>query len=173
MSPGSLAVVLTALVFLAAIVLRVTPWGRARRASSARLRDARAAVRLARTEPERAVALVAAARLAAAEHRPGAAAGLLARALKVDPASVLAVEEGARLLARRPAALERFLWRGLALPWDDAHAPAVRASAKALAELYRHRAGTRPRARALARLAHALPSPPPERPSEALGRGEA
>lgn len=175
MSPGSLAVVLTALVFLAAIVLRVTPWGRARRAASARLAEARGAVRRARTEPERAAALVEAARVAAEERRPGAAAGLLSRALKLDPTSAHAVEEGARLLARRPAALERFLWRGLALPWDDAHAPAVRASAKALADLYRRRASTRPRARALGRLAAALPSSPANDhggPGEHGGRGD-
>ena len=80
--------------------------------------------------------------------------------MRLDPCSAVPVEEAVAALERaRPRLLEKLLWRRLArVPWDAAHAPAVRAAALGLASIYENRLRDPVRAAVMERLARTLAS---------------
>ena len=135
--------------FLLVLLWRVRPqvgWGRQRGASRQAVKEARAKVDAATTEPEKAAALCDAAELLG----PASATAMYLRAVRADPSSPQVIDRAAARLSRRPRLLESVLWRHLASSsWTDTRL-ASRASLSALVTLYEGPLRDPVRARALA-----------------------
>jgi hypothetical protein len=154
MQEWSLPLTLATAAFLAVLLWRVRPLipGRRRGASRADIRQARALIEAAPSEPARARALCDAADL----MKSGSAKGLYLRALRADPASVEVVQRATTGLAKRPRALESLLWRHLAAsPWRQSP-DATRAALDALRALYEGPLRNAARAKAIANARDAL-----------------
>jgi hypothetical protein len=127
--------VIAAAAFLVVLLWRVRPqlgWGPDSGAIRQSLRDAKARVEAATTDPDRAIALCEAAELLA----PGSAQGYYLRAVRAAPASTEVIARVVAGLGKRPRLLESVLWRHLAsTPWTDARDAAL-ASLTALVALY-------------------------------------
>lgn len=153
------ALAAAAVLFIVFLVVKMRPGSSRRVALSAEVRAARERVRAATTPRVRAEALCDAGALAMRQgQRVTAAAGLFLRAMRADAAWAGAVERTAASLARpAPKLLEKILWRRLAmLPWDDEHAAAASAAARALEALYRKPIPDHVRAEVLRKLAAAI-----------------
>jgi len=164
--------------FLAVLLWRirpVAPWDRDARASRDALRQARARIEAVPEGPERARALCDAADLVARRGSgQRSAAGLFARAIRSDPASVDVIRRTVAGLARRPRALESLLWRHLALATWHGSSDAVAASLDALRALYEGPLRNAIRARALGNARRAMTAPTPAKtPSEEHGDAKA
>lgn len=149
------AVAAVAALFVAFLLFKMRPAQRRAPKLAAELRAARERAARAGTLAERSAALCEAGTLAArSARRPTAAAGLFLRAMRAAPTSPDAVAQAAAALAEpAPRLLEKMLWRRLAaLPWDDAHRPAVRAAVDGLRDLYRRHVRDRDRAEILRKL---------------------
>lgn len=136
----------TAIVFAAFLVFKFRPAvGHEGRASAVALTDAKKRLEAAKDDAERAVALADAAEASAKLGRFDGAVGFFLRAFRADPASVALVDRAASALARRPASLEKLMWRHLALgPGEgDTRLEATRAALRCLVAIY----GRRPRTR--------------------------
>ncbi|MBX3260156.1 MAG: hypothetical protein KIS78_20160 [Labilithrix sp.] len=145
----------SAVTFAAFLIFRVRPAVTPRaRATAAALTGAKKRIEEAKDDAARAIALADAADACAALGRTNGAVGYYLRALRSDPRSTRIVERTAAGLARRPGALERLMWRHLAVhSWEGEHRDAALASLRALAGVYAGRRRHRLRAEAIA---HAL-----------------
>jgi hypothetical protein len=151
------AMVAVAMLFVLFLVAKMRPTLGIRGALGAEVKEARARAYAAKDPRAKSEALCEAGRLAAGARRWTAAAGFFLRAMSADPASADAISQTAMALAPRRRLLEKIIWRRLAhLPWDDAHAAAVRAAAVALAGLYEGKLHDRARAEVLRRLAERI-----------------
>ncbi len=149
--------VAVAMLFVVFLLAKMRPTLAVRGALGAEVQQARARAYAAKDARTRSEALTEAGRLAASARRWTAAAGFFLRAMSAEPTSADAIAQAAMALAPRRHLLEKILWRRLAhLPWDDAHAPAARAAAVALAGLYQGKLRDRARAEVLRRLAERL-----------------
>jgi hypothetical protein len=125
----------------------------------AKIREALARARQAKTPRERAEALMAAADAAAlAPDGTTSAMGFYLRAMRADATFCAPLQGIAALLAtERPELLEHVLWRRLAhLDLSDKSNPAVKCALDALISLYRSELRQKDRARALEKLASRL-----------------
>jgi hypothetical protein len=132
--PWRAALLVVAAAFIVFLLAKLLPI-RIRRATSAELVAARARVREAKTDRDRAEALCAAADAAlSAPFGSTRAAAYFMRAMRADPAWPDAVTRAAAALAgRRSRVLRRMMWRRLAAtPWDAEHGPVLRAIASAI-----------------------------------------
>jgi hypothetical protein len=153
--PWRAALLVVAAAFIVFLLAKLLPVGACRRATSAQLASARAHIRDAKTDRERAEALCDAAEAAlAASFGATRAAGYFLRAMRVDPAWPGAVQRATAALAgRRARLLRRMMWRRLAAtPWDAAHGPALRAMAKAIVATSKGARARSPQAEVIQRL---------------------
>jgi hypothetical protein len=135
------------------------------RATAVALKDAKRRIKEAADDAARAVALCDAADACARLGRTSAAVGFYLRASRSDPGSTEIASRAAEGLARRPAALEKVMWRQLASArFDDSRETAV-VALRALATSYARRPRFHTRARALENVLGGLGEPPSKRPS--------
>jgi hypothetical protein len=155
-----------AVAFVAMMVLRFRPVvSTAGRASAVALRQAKQRVAAATDDAARAVALCDAADACARLGRTSAAVWCYLRALRVDPASKEIASRAAEGLARRPATLEKVMWRQLAnARFGESREQGVIAL-RALVASYSKRARFHARARALENVLEALGEKPSPRVS--------
>jgi hypothetical protein len=153
--PWRVALLVVAGAFVVFLLAKLLP-GRTRGAAQgASLTAARARLREAKTDRERAEALCQAAEAAlAAPFGSTRAAAYFARAMRADPTwPDAASRAAAALAARRPRVLRRLMWRRLAAtPWDAEHGPAVRAIAAAITLASKGARGRSPHAIVIARV---------------------
>src|SRR4029079_4206218 len=98
--------------------------------------------------------------------RTSAAVAYYLRALRADPGSKEIASRAAEGLARRPAALEKVMWRQLASARFDESREAAVVALRALATSYARRPRFHARARALENVLGALGEAPSPRPEE-------
>lgn len=130
-----IALLAVAGAFVVFLIVKMLPRTSRRGSKSASLASARARAREAKTDRERAEALCDAAEAALSAPFGGTrSAAYFVRAMRADPTWVGAIERASATLAGRHARLlRRTMWRRLShLPWDAAHAPALRALATAI-----------------------------------------
>lgn len=155
-----MALVAVAVAFGLIVVWRARPAMGGGRGASFRtaLRNAQARVEAAKDDAAKALALCDAAdACAVAFGRSSAAVSYYLRAARLDPGSNDVLERARTGLARKPRALENYLWRRLGGdPWNDATRPAHAAALLALAELYDKRLKNHARGKALAHVVDAL-----------------
>jgi len=155
-----MALVAVAVAFGLIVLWRARPAMGGGRGGSFRqaVRSAQARVEAAKDDPSKALALCDAAdACAVAFGRTSAAVSYYLRAARLDPGSNEIVERALAGLARKPRALENYLWRRLGGdPWNDATKPAHAAALRALADLYDKRLKNHARAKALAHVVDAL-----------------
>ena len=122
------------------------------------VRGAQARVEAAKDDASKALALCDAADACAlAFGRSSAAVSYYLRAARLDPGSKDVLERALAGLARKPRALENYLWRRLGSdPWNEATKPTHTAALRALGELYDRRLKNHARAKALVHVADAL-----------------
>lgn len=134
------------------------------RASAAALKDAKQRIVCAKDDASRGTALCEAADACARLGRTGAAVAFYLRALRADPGSKEIAQRAAEGLARRPAALERVMWKQLAaarIGESEAAREAAVIALRALAASYAKRRRFHARAKALENVLEALLTPPP------------
>lgn len=128
--PWRAALLIVAGVFVIFLIAKMLPVGMGKRSVGKALSGARVKLRDAKTPRDRAEALCEAA-LASMGLPFGStrAAAYFLRAMRTDPTWSGSVERAiASLAPRRARLLDKMLWRRLAAtPWDEAHAPVVRA----------------------------------------------
>lgn len=154
--PWRPALLVVAAAFVVFLLAKLIPGGARRIRASAPLREARARLRAAKDDRERAEALCAAAEVLIASPFGGArGAAYFMRAMRADPAWPGAVQRAAAALApRRARLLHRMMWRRLAaLPWDAAHRPVLLAIAEALLATSKRPRARSPQVEVIARLA--------------------
>ncbi|MEZ4296184.1 MAG: hypothetical protein R3B70_14525 [Polyangiaceae bacterium] len=128
--PWRAALLVVAAAFIVFLLAKLLPSRIRTRGDNRTLAAARARVRAARTDRERAEALCDAASAAmSAPFGATRAAAYFMRAMRADPLWPGAVDRAREALVPRRARLfRRMLWRRLAaIPWDAEHAPARRA----------------------------------------------
>jgi hypothetical protein len=138
----------TAIVFAAFLVFKFRPVvGHEGRASAALLDDAKKRIAAAKDDDARALALADAAEASIRLGRSSSGVNLFLRAFRTAPASKALVERAAAALARRPSALEKLMWRHLALGAGEGttRLPATRVALQTLAVVYARRPPTRVR----------------------------
>jgi hypothetical protein len=154
--------ILSAGAFLAVLVWRVRPlvsWRKKHADVRNALREAQVRIDAAPEGPERACALADAADILARRGRVlRGAAGLYARAMRSDPASVDIVRRAIAGLGRRPRTLESVLWRHLAVVQWKESPDAAAATLDAMRALYEGPLHNAVRARALANACEVLTS---------------
>jgi hypothetical protein len=150
--------VVSAVVFAGFMLWRMRPSLGARGGTvRAALRSANARLEKATTDADRALALADAGDVCArAIGRSGSAVNYYLRAMRADPASLEVVTRAAASLDRRPRALEALMWRRLGEPWSDGSELANHAALLTLLGVYDRKAKTRPKARAIGNLLHAM-----------------
>jgi hypothetical protein len=153
-----LPLVLSAVAFAAFMVFRFRPAiSHEGRITAARLKEARQRILAAKDDAARAVALCDAADACAQLGRTGRAVSFYLRALRADPGTMLVAARASEGLARRPAALEKVMWRQLASArFDGASRDAGIVALRALAGSYAKRRRFHARARALGNVLEAL-----------------
>lgn len=160
MNLQTIALVAVAVAFGLIVLWRARPAMGGGRAGNFRdaVRKAQARVEAAKDDPSKALALCDAADACAlAFGRSSAAVSYYLRAARLDPASKDVLERAQAGLARKPRALESYLWRRLGSdPWSEATKPTHTEALRALAQLYDTRLKNHPRAKALAHVADAL-----------------
>lgn len=142
----------SAIVFAAFLVFKFRPVvGHEGRTNAVALVEAKKRLEAAKDDPARAVALADAAEASANLGRVDGATGYFLRAFRADPASVEIVERAAKALAKRPGALEKLMWRHLALgPGEGGtRREATHATLKVMVQIYGRRPRTRVRQQAL------------------------
>ncbi len=153
--------VVAAALFAVVLVVRTRPrFGGAERPSQA-IRDAKEALGRATTDEARAAALAAAGdAYAALVGRGGSAVSFYLRAFRIQPTSLALVDRASLALARKPFALESFLWGCLATEYVDGMRPVVQDVVRRLQAVHdKPPLRRRLRARAFATLSRALASP--------------
>ncbi len=150
----------SACAFAAFMVFRFRPvMSGEGRASAVALKEAKQRVVAAKDDASKATALCEAADACARLGRTSAAVSFYLRALRADPGSKDIAHRAAEGLARRPAALEKVMWKQLAAlriaESNEARAAAVIAL-RALATSYATRRRFHARARALENVLEAL-----------------
>jgi hypothetical protein len=135
------------------------------RASAALLKGAKQRILAAKDDVARAVALCDAADACARLGRIGAAVSFYLRALRADPTSKEVAHRAAEGLARRPAALEKVMWRQLATTRFGESREAAVIALRALVTSYSRRPRFHARARALENVLEGLGEPPSPRAS--------
>jgi len=135
--PWRAALLVVAAAFVVFLLAKLLPVRMRRAVINGPLAAARARLRDAKTDRERAEALCDAAEAAlAAPFGRARGAAYFMRAMRADPAWPGAVTRATAALSGRGARLlRRMMWRRLAaLPWDAQHLPVVRALAKAIVD---------------------------------------
>ncbi|MEA2752754.1 MAG: hypothetical protein QOI41_6897 [Myxococcales bacterium] len=157
-----LPLLVSAIAFAAFMVFRFRPViSGDGRTNAALLKGAKQRILAAKDDVTRANALCDAADACATLGRIGAAVTFYLRALRADPTSKEIAQRAAEGLARRPAALEKVMWRHLATTrFVDSREAAVIAL-RALVASYSKRPRFHARARALENVLEALGEPPP------------
>lgn len=155
----------SACAFAAFMVFRFRPvMSGEGRASAVALKEAKQRLVAAKDDASKATALCEAADACARLGRTSAAVSFYLRALRADPGSKDIAHRAAEGLARRPAALEKVMWKQLAASRigesEDAREAAVIAL-RALATSYATRRRFHARARALENVLEALVRSPP------------
>lgn len=135
------------------------------RASAVLLKDAKQRILRAKDDAARAEALCDAADACAGLGRTRAAVNYYMRALRVEPTSLEIANRAAEGLARRPAALEKVMWRQLANARFSESREAGVCALRALAASYAKRRRFHARARALENVLEAIGEQPSTRPS--------
>ena len=138
------------------------------RASAVLLKDAKQRILRANDDTARATALCDAADACAGLGRTRAAVNYYMRALRVEPTSLEIANRAAEGLARRPAALEKVMWRQLANARFGESRESREAGVialRALAASYAKRRRFHARARALENVLEAIGEQPSTRPS--------
>lgn len=147
-----MALIASAVAFALVLLYRLRPQiVSARRPVRERLKKAKAALVLAKTDSERAAALAEAAD-ACSESRGirRLAYGYYFRALRLEPNSLPLIQRATVGLSRRPHELESLLWRRLgSSDWDEEAMPVLTVCLEELAHLYGTRLHQGARARAL------------------------
>jgi hypothetical protein len=152
---------ISAIAFAAFMVFRFRPVVSGEgRATAIALKDAKQRILDAKDDATRANALCDAADACARLGRTGAAVSFYLRALRSDPASTEIASRTAEGLARRPAALEKVMWRQLAHASFDESRDAAMVALRALATSYARRPRFHTRARALENVLGGLGEPP-------------
>lgn len=161
-----LPLLVSAIAFAAFMVFRFRPViSGDGRASAALLKEAKQRILAAKDDVTRANALADAADACARLGRIGAAVTFYLRALRAHPTSKEIAHRAAEGLARRPAALEKVMWRHLATArFADSREGAVIAL-RALVASYSKRPRFHARARALENVLEGLGEQPSPRPS--------
>lgn len=156
----------SAIAFAAFMVFRFRPVMSGHgRASAALLKEAKQRILAAKDDVARASALCDAADACARLGRIGGAVSFYLRALRADPTSKEIAHRAAEGLARRPAALEKVMWRQLASTrFGDSREAAVIAL-RALVASYSKRPRFHARARALENVLEGLGEQPSPRAS--------
>ena len=151
----------SAVAFAAFMVFRFRPVVSGEgRATAVALKEAKQRIRDAKDDPGRAVALCDAADACARLGRTGGAVAYYQRAQRADPGSKEIAARAADALARRPAALEKVMWRQLASSRFEESRDAGVVALHALATSYSKRTRFHVRARALENVLEALGEPP-------------
>jgi hypothetical protein len=160
------ALLVSACIFAAFMIFRFRPVVSGEgRASAAVLDQAKTRIQAARDGAERSIALCDAADACMRLGRVNRAVTFYLRALRADPGSTEVASRAAEGLVRRPAALEKVMWQGLATaPFDRSRAAAVIAL-RALTASYAKRPRFHARARALENMLLALGEQPSTRAS--------
>ena len=135
------------------------------RASAIALKEAKQRITKAKDDTARATALCDAADACAGLGRTRGAVNYYLRALRAEPRSKEIANRAAEGLARRPAALEKVMWRQLANARFGESREAGVIALRALAASYAKRPRFHPRARALENVLEALGEQPSTRPS--------
>jgi hypothetical protein len=147
----------SAIAFAAFMVFRFRPVVSGDgRVSAAALREAKKNIKAAKDDAARAVALCDAADASARLGRTSGAVTFYLRALRAAPGSKEIASRAAEGLARRPAALEKVMWRQLANARFDSSREAAVIALRALSASYAKRPRFHPRARALENILEAL-----------------
>ncbi len=152
--PWRAALLIVAGVFIVFLLAKMLPFGAGKRGGGKALSGAKIKVRSAKSERDRAEALceAAVASLGLPFGSTRAAAYFL-RAMRADPTWPGAVEKATVALVRRSRLLDKILWRRLAAtPWDDAHAPALRAMMAGLSQVGKKARGHAAQAQVMDRL---------------------
>lgn len=156
----------SAIAFAAFMVFRFRPVvSGAGRASAAALKEAKQKIAAAKDDAARAIALCDAADACAQLGRTRGAVTFYLRALRLDPGSEEVATRAAEGLARRPAALEKVMWRQLANTRFSESRVAAVIALRALSASYAKRPRFHPRARALENILEALGETPSTRAS--------
>jgi len=161
MTDWQIPLVISAVIFAAFLIFKmrpaVTPGARA---SAAALADAKKRIAAAKNDSARATALADAADACAQLGRTNSAVGFYLRALRTEP-KVETVERAIATLDRRPAALEKLMWRHLsAHAWTDESRSALIAGLRGLQKSYGKRRRFHVRSEAITHLLEALGSKP-------------
>lgn len=150
----------SACAFAAFMVFRFRPvMSDEGRASAVALKDAKRRVVAAKDDASKATALCEAADASARLGRTGAAVVFYLRAQRADPGSKDIAQRAAEGLARRPAALEKVMWKQLAaarIADSEASRDAALIALRALAASYAKRRRFQARAKALENVLEAL-----------------
>jgi tetratricopeptide (TPR) repeat protein len=160
---------LSAIAFAAFMVFRFRPVvSTAGRASAVELRGAKQRIAAAQDDAARATALCDAADACARLGRTSSAVRFYLRALRIDPTSKEIASRATEGLVRRPAALEKVMWRQLASArvgesHESREAGVI--ALRALVASYSKRPRFHPRARALENVLEALGEKPSARAS--------
>ena len=156
----------SAIAFAAFMVFRFRPAvSGAGRASAVALKEAKLRIKGAKDDASRATALCDAADASARLGRTNVAVTFYLRALRADHSSKDVATRAAEGLARRPAALEKVMWRQLAnARFSESREPAV-VALRALVASYSKRPRFHVRARALENVLEALGEQPSARAS--------
>ncbi len=158
----------SAIAFAAFMVFRFRPVVSGQgRASAALLKAAKERILAAKDDTSRGNALADAADACARLGRFRAAVSYYLRALRANPTSHELAHRAAEGLARRPAALEKVMWRHLAnTRFDDSQSrEAAVIALRALVTSYSRRPRFHARARALENVLTGLGEEPSQRPS--------
>lgn len=163
---GTIPLLVSAIAFAAFMVFRFRPVVSGDgRATAALLKAAKQRILAATDDVSRGSALADAADACAKLGRFRAAVSYYLRALRANPSSHELAHRAAEGLARRPAALEKVMWRHLASTrFEDSREAAVIAL-RALVTSYSRRPRFHPRARALENVLEALGEEPSARAS--------
>jgi tetratricopeptide (TPR) repeat protein len=159
----------SAIAFAAFMIFRFRPVvSTAGRASAVALREAKQRIKAATDDASRAIALCDAGDACARLGRTSSAVRFYLRALRIDPTSKEIATRASEGLVRRPAALEKVMWRQLAnARFDESHESreAGVIALRALVASYSKRPRFHPRARALENVLEALGEKPSTRAS--------
>jgi hypothetical protein len=156
----------SAIAFAAFMVFRFRPVVSGDgRASAALLKVAKQRILAAKDDASRGSALADAADACAKLGRTRAAVTYYLRALRADPTSKELAHRASEGLARRPAALEKVMWRQLANARFDESREAAVIALRALIASYSRRPRFHARARALENVLEALGEQPSPRAS--------
>jgi hypothetical protein len=163
---GYIPLLVSAIAFAAFMAFRFRPViSGDGRATAALLKAAKQRILAATDDVSRGSALADAADACAKLGRYRAAVSYYLRALRVSPSSGDLAHRAAEGLARRPAALEKVMWRHLASTRFDESREAAVIALRALVASYSRRPRFHPRARALENVLEALGVKPSVRPS--------